>query len=189
MISPEIFRFLYHSNAIEREYSDEAYADAINAWEYAYDQPFSVNMILDVHKILMGRLNPEIAGRFRNHDVEIGYVNKPFFHESKFKEDLTALISRMTSRGRSSCKSSSSYSESPSLIGKSSVDFNSSSSSQDLEKFCRDCHVEFEHIHPFADGNGRVGRILYNLHRIRLGLDVHIIYEGLDQLEYYEWFR
>ena len=49
-------------------------------------------------------------------------------------------------------------------------------------------HVGFEKIHPFEDGNGRVGRILYNWHRIKAGLPIHIIHEGKEQMEYYKWF-
>jgi len=47
-------------------------------------------------------------------------------------------------------------------------------------------HVEFENIHPFEDGNGRVGRILMNLQRIFSGMSVLIIHEGTEQQEYYK---
>ena len=50
-------------------------------------------------------------------------------------------------------------------------------------------HVIFEKIHPFRDGNGRVGRILYNIHRLLVGLPIHIIHEGVEQMEYYKWFE
>lgn len=50
-------------------------------------------------------------------------------------------------------------------------------------------HVEFEDLHPFPDGNGRTGRILYNWHRIQLGLPVHVIHEGDEQYDYYQWFH
>jgi len=39
-----------------------------------------------------------------------------------------------------------------------------------------------------AYGNGRVGRILYNIHRLLLGLPIHVIHEGKEQKEYYTWF-
>ncbi len=48
-------------------------------------------------------------------------------------------------------------------------------------------HVEFERIHPFEDGNGRVGRIVMNWQRLKAGLHVLVIRE-VDKLEYYKWF-
>ena len=53
----------------------------------------------------------------------------------------------------------------------------------------RDSHIAFEHLHPFTDGNGRVGRILYNVQRMAMGLPIHIIHEGEEQQEYYIWFK
>ncbi len=36
-------------------------------------------------------------------------------------------------------------------------------------------HVRYEKIHPFADGNGRTGRILMNWQRLKRGKDIMII--------------
>ena len=49
-------------------------------------------------------------------------------------------------------------------------------------------HVFFEKIHPFLDGNGRVGRILMNCQRLNLGLPILTIHAGQEQMEYYTWF-
>ena len=62
------------------------------------------------------------------------------------------------------------------------------------EEYAKHVHVMFENVHPFEDGNGRTGRILYNLHRLKLGLPIHIIMADWpkkdgQQRAYYEWFR
>lgn len=48
-------------------------------------------------------------------------------------------------------------------------------------------HIDFEHIHPFEDGNGRVGRIILLWHLLKNKLPVQVIYNR-DVEEYYEWF-
>jgi len=50
-------------------------------------------------------------------------------------------------------------------------------------------HIEYEHIHPFVDGNGRTGRMFMNWTRMnRLGLPVLVIKES-EKRDYYGWFR
>lgn len=49
-------------------------------------------------------------------------------------------------------------------------------------------HVVFEDIHPFVDGNGRMGRILLNWQRVKKGLPILVLY-AKDRQEYYKWFR
>jgi len=49
-------------------------------------------------------------------------------------------------------------------------------------------HVTFEKIHPFADGNGRIGRILMLWQTIKSGLPILVIKES-EKHEYYEWFE
>lgn len=49
-------------------------------------------------------------------------------------------------------------------------------------------HVEFENIHPFRDGNGRVGRLIMWWHEIKCGMEPTLIkYE--DRWTYYGWFE
>ena len=50
-------------------------------------------------------------------------------------------------------------------------------------------HIEFERIHPFEDGNGRIGRIILNWQRVKAGLPILVIHEGPEQFEYYKWFN
>jgi Fic family protein len=49
-------------------------------------------------------------------------------------------------------------------------------------------HVAFEKIHPFADGNGRTGRMLMWYQEYRAGLKPTLIRYS-DREEYYNWFR
>ncbi len=49
-------------------------------------------------------------------------------------------------------------------------------------------HVRFEYIHPFIDGNGRLGRLLMNWERIKAGLSILVIKE-IEKYKYYKWFE
>ena len=53
----------------------------------------------------------------------------------------------------------------------------------------KEAHIQFELMHPFVDGNGRVGRIIMNWQRVKNNLPILIIHEGYEQKEYYKWFR
>ena len=67
-----------------------------------------------------------------------------------------------------------------------------------LEKLCnsqlyspdtaKHWHIEFERIHPFEDGNGRTGRILYYAQCIASGKEFGVI-KAADRSDYYQWFR
>lgn len=49
-------------------------------------------------------------------------------------------------------------------------------------------HVFFENVHPYIDGNGRIGRMLYNWERLRNGFDLQVI-KNKDKSHYYSWFE
>jgi len=49
-------------------------------------------------------------------------------------------------------------------------------------------HIAFERIHPFADGNGRIGRLLYLWHCWRVDSDP-IMWRAEDRSGYYDLFQ
>ena len=48
-------------------------------------------------------------------------------------------------------------------------------------------HIAFEHIHPFADGNGRVGRLIYLWQCTELGAEP-VFWRAEDRDGYYDLF-
>jgi Fic family protein len=56
------------------------------------------------------------------------------------------------------------------------------------EKMAKECHIKFEEIHPFEDGNGRVGRLIWAWQRRQMGLPLLIIFNREKQ-EYYKLFN
>lgn len=169
--------FLEQSNAIERVYSNEALFDAIEAWKYIVDvadgnDELLNGDVLSVHAILLKNVRPDIAGSFRDCDIWIGGQKKPFVS----KGILGLQVKQWVSNFNAYCRVFGNNSE---IIFDDKV----------KEQVAKHSHVVFENIHPFEDGNGRVGRIFYNLLRLKMGLPLHIIHEGEEQFEYYKWFK
>jgi len=158
-MNQNVLEFLRESNAIEREYSQIALEDAQLAWNYAINNKpaVTIDYILEIHRLLMRRLWPDIAGKFRTENVYIGHSKKIFISRVLFCAQLQKLVCEPMSDPK--------YTD-PIKV-----------------------HVNFEEIHPFLDGNGRTGRILYNIHRLKLNLPIHIIHEGAEQFDYYKWFK
>ncbi len=165
----QVLEFLEESNAIESEYSQIAMDDAIWAWNYAVNPSEDINgivvmdidMILGIHNNLMKRLRPDIAGKIRDCDVWIGGKHCPFISEALIKDDLNKWIGGSHMRRYPG---------------------------DDLEVLMKRSHVSFEYIHPFEDGNGRVGRIIMNVLRLYFGLPLLIIYKD-NVADYYQWFK
>lgn len=166
----DVIEFLEQSNAIEGEYSGEARFDAKKAWDYimTLDQIFAGG-VLEVHRLLLERLDPEIAGSYRTDTVWIGGMMKPFVSYTLINDGVKSTCDVMNS--------------SMADLAQGVIDENIAA------RVAKTLHVQFEDIHPFFDGNGRTGRILYNWHRIKMGLPLHIIHEGKEQMEYYKWFK
>jgi len=153
--------FLKESNAIEAEYSKEALEDAIEAWEYGKIyvtkyKKITMQLALDIHKILLQRLYPDIAGKIRDCNVMIGW---------EIKDDKPEEIEAQLKRWAKETKKSTTWYD------------------------IKISHIAFELIHPFQDGNGRVGRIIMNLENLIAGLPIQVIHEGEEQQKYYKWFK
>lgn len=157
----DVTLFLLQSNLIEGVTGNDALADAEKAWKYLMTYGTNENpdyldlrVMLRVHRYLMERLNPRIAGKLRLCDVWIGGEHKKFIS--------TAILEAQTIDALKKIRQF---------------------------KDAKEAHVYFENVHPFEDGNGRVGRILYNWQRLNMGLPLHTIHAGEEQQEYYQWFR
>ncbi len=152
--------FLEESNKIEGVTGQAALNDAIGAWlEVKHLKRISEDDILRVHRTLMiGRLPNEDVGVWTKHQTNVAGKNNP----EPWKV--------------------------PALMAAWIDDINSSLNVlADPEQVAKHFHVRFEHIHPFVDGNGRVGRILLMWHRLKLGLPVEVIYNK-NKKDYYSWF-
>jgi Fic family protein len=110
-----------------------------NAFE-AYEKllefnPYSVNDLLLAHKVLMNELTKE-AGTFRSGGVGI-FAGENLVHMAPPANQVPKLIKEL-------------------------VDWAMKTEFHPLIKSCV-FHYEFEFIHPFADGNGRMGRMWQTL--------------------------
>ena len=87
------WEFLDQSNAIEGEFGEEAYADAEDAYAYAkycnnQRLAFDANTLLEIHRRLMQRLNPRIAGKFRDCTVYVGNHIAPKKPEQELRAEV-----------------------------------------------------------------------------------------------------
>jgi len=127
--------------------------------EKARSAELTLENILLLHKMLIGNINEEIAGRLR-HDkewVRVGAYIAP--GPDEVKQLLSELLTAHTADDHSHI----------------------------LTRIAR-FHLEFEHIHPFCDGNGRIGRVLNNYILLREGY-VPINIAFADRAHYYDAFK
>jgi Fic family protein len=115
--------------------------------------------ILFLHKMLIDNIDDKIAGRFRIKG-EFVRVGK---HIAPNPEDVEDLIEKNISH------------------------YKHNTYNYVLEKIAR-FHLEFERIHPFCDGNGRIGRVIINLLLLDTGFP-QVIIRDIDKKEYYESFK
>lgn len=115
-----------------------------SAIEYLMDNPekeISVELILKLHKTLLTNIRDEIAGRFRSGKEWVRVGT----HIGANPEFVNGFMHELVEK------------------------YNSDTDEYFLDKIAY-FHAEFENIHPFGDGNGRIGRLLTNEQLDMLGL-------------------
>ncbi len=117
------------------------------------------DLILRLHRMLIGGIDDNIAGRFR----QPGEYVRVGMHIAPAPERVERMMDDLL------------------------VEYSSDLGSYFLDKIAR-FHLDFETIHPFCDGNGRLGRVLINFQLIQLGLP-GLILRNADKERYYQAFR
>lgn len=142
-------------------YGDAAqwvYGQALGGGGWTSGKLVSLAEVREIHKIVVGRvwesvppanaLPDESPGNWRRHEIAP-------FPSRMLPPPFTEVPARMTDWIARAVAIKGKTADLPEQVGAS--------------------HAEFERIHPFLDGNGRVGRLLMNLMLVRLGYPPAII--------------
>jgi len=125
----------------------------------AKDRELNLDIILLLHKMLLFNIRDDIAGRFRNKDEWVRVANYIAPDPKQVVRKLEEMF----------------------------VQYNSTFGENIIKRIAL-LHLTFEHIHPFVDGNGRIGRVTSNYLFIREGF-VPINIKSIDRKLYYGAFR
>jgi len=114
------------------------------AYDHIYsllDKNISEDDVLHLHKLFSQQIDPENAGKYRPRNVIITGTDylPPDYH------DVSGLMKKHIENLNSGAKDK-----------------------HPLER-ASDLHAEFESIHPFTDGNGRIGRLLLSILTMKNG--------------------
>lgn len=126
-------------------------------------EPLSVELVREIHRILTSGTyderryleQGERPGEFKKHDYVTG-INEVGSPPDQVETDLKELLEEVTEAGSASPLKAGAY-----------------------------LHAQFEYIHPFADGNGRVGRTLLN-YWLMLNDHPPLIVYNEDKQDYYK---
>ena len=124
----------------------------------AQEQELNLDVILLLHKMLLSNIRDDVAGRFRNKDEWVRVANYIAPDPKQVVKKLEEMF----------------------------IQYNSTSSESIIKRIAL-LHLNFERIHPFVDGNGRIGRVINNYLFIREGF-VPINMKSIDRKLYYEAF-
>lgn len=116
-------------------------------------------LILFLHQMLIGGINDNISGRFRKQGEYVRVGNHIAPGPEKIEEMINTILTE--------------------YVGDVNTYF--------LDKISK-FHLEFESIHPFNDGNGRIGRTIICYQLQRLGFPM-IIIRDKGKKGYYDAFQ
>lgn len=130
--------------------------------KFSQRAPLTLELVRELHRVLTGGTyderryvdNGERPGEFKKHDYVTG-IHEVGSAPEYVEEDLRQLLDEVNESGARSPLQAGAY-----------------------------LHARFEYIHPFADGNGRVGRTLLNYWLLLNDHPPVIIYDE-DRREYY----
>lgn len=125
----------------------------------AVESEISKELILFLHRTLIGNINDDIAGRFRG----TGEYVRVGTHIAPAPEHVERMMDELL------------------------IEYSSDHESYFADKIAK-FHLDFETIHPFCDGNGRIGRVVINYQLMRWGYPTVIIRDKEKQV-YYESFN
>jgi len=125
----------------------------------AKEQVLTLDVLLSLHKMLISNIRDDIAGRFRNEQEFVRVGN----YIAPDPKRVVGLLEEML------------------------VTYNAMSHEHIVSRIAR-FHLTFEHIHPFVDGNGRIGRVINNYLLVREGF-VPINIKFIDRQKYYDAFK
>ena len=129
---------------------------------YLLDNPtkkISVDLMLSLHKMLLTDINDDFAGRFRHHNEWV----RVGAHLGANPDFVPGLMRELVDK------------------------YNSKDAEYFLSKIAY-FHAELESIHPFIDGNGRIGRVLINQQLQAHKLPPIIIRNKSKSTDYYPFF-
>jgi Fic family protein len=119
----------------------------------------NIKLILKLHKALLSNIDDTIAGRFRRGKEWVRVGN----HLGANPRFVHILMQELVDN------------------------YNQNKINYFLDAVAH-FHAEFETIHPFVDGNGRIGRVLINQQLMNAGFPPIIIQNKSKQTEYYPLF-
>lgn len=123
------------------------------------ENELSFDIILSLHKMLISNIRDNIAGRFRKEDEWVRVGDHVAPNPLEVVDRLQKVL----------------------------TEYNSNTAQSIIKRIAK-FHLGFEYVHPFCDGNGRIGRVLNNYLLMRGGY-VPINIKFIDRPMYYDAFR